>query len=105
MPDLPVAQIFAVQLPGDGRPQCIGKVTVSCPYCTQLHAHRVFAYDTTVFARTAPCSTDESVRRYRIDLGAPMPPKRHVSQPHSVYAAGESLNDTAIDVSEPNWIE
>jgi hypothetical protein len=104
MGSLPLAEVFAVQLYGDGPPQCLGHVTVRCPYCQTLHAHRVFATDTVVFARTAPCSAGTSVRRYRVDLN-PQGPNRDVSLAHPVYAAGESLNDNAIDVPVPNWEE
>jgi hypothetical protein len=101
---LPVAQIYAVQLPGDGPQQCIGRVTVRCPFCTQLHLHRVFDNDTIEFTRTAPCSTETSVRTYRVNLSLAVP-KRDVSQCHPVFEAGNDLNDAAIDVPLPNWIE
>ncbi len=76
---LPEAEIFAVQLYSDGPPQCLGHVTVRCPYCQTLHSHRVFTTDTIVFARTAPCSTDTPRRHYRVDLNARVP-KRNVSE-------------------------
>jgi hypothetical protein len=102
--DLPSADVFAVQLNSDGPPQCVGKVTVRCPYCTQLHAHRVFDNDTIVFTRVAPCSSDAKGHRYRVDLNLTVP-KRTVSHPHPVYVAGDDLDDNAFDVPEPNWIE
>lgn len=95
MPSLPLAEVFAVQLYGDGPPQCLGQLTVRCPYCTQLHAHRVFDGDRVVFARTAPCSTETDKRRYRVDLNAHTS-KHDVSQTLSGYAAGGDLNDIAI---------
>ncbi len=96
MGSLPLAEVFAVHLYGDGPPQCLGQVTIRCPYCQTLHAHRVFTNDTVVFARTAPCSAGMPVRCYRVDLNARLP-KRDVPLSHSVHAAGESLNDNAID--------
>lgn len=88
MSQLPIATIYAVQLPGDGPQQCIGRVTVRCPFCSQLHLHRVSDNDTIEFTRTAPCSSESVVRQYRVDLNLAVP-KRDVSQPHPVYAAGE----------------
>jgi hypothetical protein len=79
---LPTAEIFAVQLQCE-KPQCLGTVTVRCPFCATLHVHRVFANDTIVFTRTAPCSTDTEVRQYNVDLNLTVP-KRDVSQPHLV---------------------
>lgn len=61
------AQIVAVVL-GSAQQHCLGVVTVVCPWCTQSHKHRVFDNDTTVFMRTAPCTTEKPVLRYRIDL-------------------------------------
>jgi hypothetical protein len=101
---LPVAAIYAVQPPGDGPQQCIGRVTVRCPFCTQLHMHRVFDNDTIEFHLTAPCSSDTEVRKYRVDLNRAVP-KRDVSQPHPVFAAGEDRDDNAFDVPVPNWEE
>jgi hypothetical protein len=104
MVDLPDAEVFAVTLQGDRPQQCLGRVTVRCPYCTCLHAHRVFVNDTIVFTRTAPCSTETDIRRYRVDLNARVP-KHGVPQSHPVYAAGEDRDDNAIDVPVPNWEE
>jgi hypothetical protein len=101
---LPAAAIYAVQLPGDGPQQCIGRVTVRCPFCTQLHMHRVFDNDTIEFTRTAPCSSDTEVRKYRVDLNLAVP-KRNVSQPHPVYTAGNDRDDDAFNEIEPNWLE
>jgi hypothetical protein len=98
------AEIFAVQLPGDGPQQCIGRVTVRCPFCTQLHLHRVFDNDSIVFTRTAPCSTKTAVRQYSVDLNARVP-RRDVSHPHPVHLAGDDLDDNAFDEVEPNWTE
>lgn len=101
---LPAADVLAVQLPGGNNPQCIGRVTVKCPYCGTLHSHRIWSNDTIVFRRTAPCSTERDVREYAVDLNLTVP-SCDVSQPHSVYEAGENLNDNAIDVPVPNWEE
>ena len=84
---LPAAEVFAVTL-GGNVPQCLGRVTVRCPYCVQLHAHRVFNNDAIEFTRTAPCTGDRPVLRYRIDL-----------------TAGSDRDDNAIDESVPNWTE
>lgn len=99
---LPSAQIRAVKLRGSDPPQCVGRVTVLCPFCTQLHAHRVFTNDPVQFTRTAPCSTEHDVRSYRVDLGVH---RREASQPRPVYESGEDLNDNAIDLPVPNWEE
>lgn len=104
MGSLPLAEVFAVQLYGDGPPQCLGQVTIRCPYCQTLHSHRVFSSDTIVFARTAPCSAGTSARRYCVDLNARVP-KRNVPLLHSIHAAGENLNDNAIDEPALNWEE
>lgn len=105
---LPAAQIFAVQLVSNGsceqHTQCLGKVTVKWPYCTCLHAHRVFSNDTIEFTRTAPCSTETDVRRYRVNLNARVP-KREVSQSHPVHAVGEGRDDNAFNEIEHNWTE
>ncbi|MCV7024872.1 hypothetical protein H7I77_16230 [Mycolicibacterium novocastrense] len=63
-----MAEIFAVQLHDTGNPQCFGRVTVRCPYCAQLHGHRVFDNDRIQFTRTALCTGDNPVLRYRVDL-------------------------------------
>lgn len=101
---LPVAQIHAVTLPGEDNPQCVGRVTVKCPYCATLHVHKIWTNDTIVLKRTAPCSTERDVREYAVDLNLTVP-SCDVSQPHFVYEAGENLNDNAIDVPVPNWEE
>lgn len=109
---LPSAQIYAVRLHRDGSTQLLGRVTVRCPFCTQLHAHRIFADDPIVFTRTAPCGRgwDSPGQQYSIDLNVDVP-RRDVSQLHPVYETGElasgseHLNDNAIDVPVPNWEE
>jgi hypothetical protein len=101
---LPAAQIYAVQLPGDGPQQCIGRLTVRCPFCRQLHMHRVFDNDTIEFTRTAPCSTEADIRTYRVDLNLAVP-RRDVSHEHPVYSAGEDRDDNAFNDIEPNWLE
>lgn len=101
---LPKANLVAVQLPGDDNPQCVGRVTVKCPYCTTLHRHRIWTNDTIVFRRTAPCSSNGDIRQYAVDLNLTVP-SCDVSQPHPVYEAGEGLNDNAMHNHEPNWIE
>lgn len=102
----PLARVLSVSVEGERLPPgYVGKVTVRCPHCQTLHTHRIYTHDSIRPARTAPCTGDKPVLRYRIDLGAPVAPKRNVSQPHPVYAAGEGLNDNAIDVPVPNWEE
>lgn len=101
-PHLPTAEVFAVQQQNTGQTQCLGRVTVRCPFCGQLHSHRVFTNDTIDFSRTAPCSTDHDIRRYGVNLTASLP-KRAVSQEHVV--AGEDLDDSAIDIPVPNRTE
>lgn len=101
---LPAAHIHAVALPGDDNPQCVGRVTVKCPYCRTLHRHRIWTNDTVVFRRTAPCSTNGDIREYAVDLNLTVP-SCNVSEPHPVYEAGEDLDDNAIDVPVPNWEE
>lgn len=101
---LPVANVVAVQLRHDGNPQCLGRVTVRCPFCAHLHSHRVFTNDSLVFTRTGPCSTNTDVRRYSVDLNTQIP-KRNVSQPHPVYAAGKDRDDNAMHEYENNWTE
>lgn len=98
------ADVFAVQLINDGNPQCLGRVTVRCPYCSQLHAHRVFDNDRIQFSRTAPCTGDNPVLRYRVDLNAGLV-RRDVSHPHTVHTAGSDLDDNAFDEPVPNWTE
>ena len=104
MTDIPTAEIVAVQLHGDGNPQCIGKVRVVCPYCEHTHPHRVFRNDSTAFTRVAPCTGNDQGLRYRIDLNPPLRPvpKRNVSEPHLVNT---DRDDNAIDVPVPNWEE
>lgn len=99
---VPTAQIYAVRASGEGPAQCVGRVTVRCPYCTQLHAHRVFDNDRIEFMRTAPCSAEADVRRYRVDLS--LPTRRSLSELNQT-TAGDDLNDAAIDVPLPNWTE
>lgn len=108
----PRAQVLSVSFEGEEMPPgCVAKVTVRCPHCQTLHTHRIYAHDSVRPARTAPCSTDIWVGRYRIDLRAPVPPKRDVSQPHPVHTAGEfagsreQRDDNAMHNHEPNWIE
>lgn len=109
---VPLAKVLSVSLEGEQLPPgCVAKVTVRCPHCQTLHTHRIYSHDSVRPSRTAPCSTDSRVCRYRIDLGAPAPPKRNVSQPRPVYAAGEVVtgreqrDDNAMHNYEPNWIE
>jgi hypothetical protein len=94
---LPTAEIFTVNL-GCSKPQCLGAVTVRCPYCATLHVHRVYTNDTIVFTRTAPCSTETNVRQYNVDLILTVP-KRDVSHEHPVFEAGEDLDDKATRLS------
>src|SRR5690242_18126484 len=103
MHDLPVAEVLAIRLHGDEDPQCIASVRVRCPYCEHPHPHRVFADETTAFDRTAPCSGNSPVLRYRINLNTRVPMCRSVSGPHLV--AGTGRDDNAIDVPVPNWTE
>jgi hypothetical protein len=106
MTNLPVAEIYAVQLPGDGPQQCIGRVTVRCPWCKTLHTHRIWTNDSTTPTRTAPCTSDHPVLQYVIDLNVSVSvPKRDVSHPHPVHTAGENRDDNAFNETEPNWIE
>ncbi|BCO56983.1 hypothetical protein MINTM008_23740 [Mycobacterium intracellulare] len=104
----PLAQVLSVSLEGERLPPgCVGKVTVRCPHCQTLHTHRIYSHDSVRPPRTAPCTGDKPVLRYRIDL-APVPSKREVSQPRPVYTparGSEHLNDNAIDVPALNWEE
>jgi hypothetical protein len=103
--DLPSAELLAVQLSSAN--ECLdvkylATVTIRCPFCDNTHKHRVFDNDSLAFRRTAPCSTDTSIRQYSVDLNLTVP-KRDVSQPHPVH--GEDRDDNAFDVPEPNWLE
>jgi hypothetical protein len=66
----------------------------------------VFDNDTIVFTRTAPCSAEQIVRQYRVDLNLAVP-KRNVSQAHIVCGteAGNDRDDNAFNEIEPNWLE
>jgi hypothetical protein len=64
----------------------------------------VYDYETVEFTRTAPCSTHDHVRTYRVNLNLAVP-KRDVSHPHPVHSAGNDRDGNAIDVPVPNWIE
>jgi hypothetical protein len=98
----PTAEVFAVQLHGEAP----HRVSVRCPHCHQIHSHRWFDNDGPVFRRTAPCTGDNPVLQYTIDLrSSPLPPsmRRYVSGPHTV--AGEDRDDNAFNVPAPNWEE
>lgn len=62
MSEVPTVEVFAVT--GHDGPV---HVSVKCPYCGQIHAHR-FDDRRRALERTARCSTHEHVLRYRVAL-------------------------------------